>query len=200
MKLIEAIYKVDRSLANQDGPVRIEDFENIFGIGNHIEYDYDQLEDRFVAYWLKRRNCTDTWVGVRVYFLDHKLVAVGHQKARKCSNDIEFINQESAVKVKDFILSIRKQESESYPVISEQDLEQEIGEYYTVNYYGDFLTKQGFYQDRAVKIVDTRRSYMAPAGTEVMVCYVDDEQNPFMIPVKDFKIPWHVNTEAQDYD
>jgi len=200
MKLVEAIYNVDRSLANQDGPAHIEGFENVLGIGNHMEYDYDQLENRLVAYWLKRRNCTDTWVGVRVYFLDHKLIAVGHQTARKNPNKIEFISQEAAFKVRDFILSMRKHEADEYPVISEQDLEQEIGEYYNVNYYGDFLTKQGLYQGRAVKIVDTGHHYIESGRTFVMVCYTDDEQKPFLIPVKEFCIPWHVNTETQDYD
>ena len=199
MKLVEAIYKVDRSLANQEQYIDIDDFTDVLGLQTYLDYDRDKFNDRFKSYWLKKRMCTDTWVGIRVYFLDHKLIAVGHQKARKCYNEIEFINQTAANNLRDFILNL--QPDREYPELSEQDLEQDIGEYYNVNYYGDLLTKQGIYQDRTVKVIDTRRPYMDPASTEVAVCYVDDaDQHPFTILVKDFKIPWHVNMEAQDYD
>lgn len=64
MKILEIANRIDKSEKNEDW-ISTED------IGNELEMSVPHVEqDRLKCYWIANWYCTDTWVGLRMYFLD----------------------------------------------------------------------------------------------------------------------------------
>lgn len=122
MKLREAIANIDKSEKNQAW-VDSDVFSNYFGLYGLGSYD---VNDKLKKYWIHKWLCTDTTVGLSVYFLDDEPVAVSFQRGRKFTEEIKFISEESAKKLRDYILSMIAPEVDMFVTI--EDLDQELGE------------------------------------------------------------------------
>ena len=122
-----------------------EDIADVFGINDYIEFD-----KRIKCVFLRPHYCTDSWVGIRAYFLDGEFVAISTQIGRKYDETFKFRSQESALKVRDYILSLIPKKELDINILSE--LDEEIEDYYSVDYAGQILHKSGIYNGEKVKI------------------------------------------------
>lgn len=76
----------------------IDVFGQVLGI-----YDVswsDEFSERMKKHWVVSWLCTDTVVGLAVYFLDGEPVATSSQRCRKCDEQIDFISKEAREKTR----------------------------------------------------------------------------------------------------
>lgn len=62
--------------------------------------DYDEFDRHFKKHWIHSWICTDTQVGIAVLTLDGQPVAISQQPARKSDEEILFLSDEIAIKVR----------------------------------------------------------------------------------------------------
>ena len=181
MKMREIIQKVDRSVNNTD-EAHMGDFMHVLNIGG---YEWaDEFGARVKKHALIEWICTDTWVGVHVYYMDDEPVAISVQTARKNDKEFEFVSQEAADKVRNFINEIvAKEESNHIDLI---DLDKEFGEpFFTVNYGQQLLTRAGFYKGDQVTVVKTYEDIKN--WSKVKIKFQNGSVK--VIPLKEFNIP-----------
>ena len=129
MLLSEAIKRVDRSDSNHSD-ADAEKFSQEFGF--HLSWNA-KFEERVHGYWLWRWQCTDTWVGYRVYYMDDEPVCVSWQPARGSSENFEWVSKEVYNKVREFMLELLAEDLRAQPKFAELDeMLPELG--YTVTY------------------------------------------------------------------
>ena len=88
------------------------------------EYDLDLskntcLYSQFIFSWY----CTDTWVGVRAFYLNEELVCVAYQLGRKYDSTFHWVSQETKTKTRDYLNSLRAVEEEDIWFVGWLDLE-----------------------------------------------------------------------------
>lgn len=66
----------------------------------------DKVDEKLKKYWLHSWKCTDTWVGIAAYFLEGSLVCVSCQNCRKGCEDFEWVSQEKANDVRNFLINL----------------------------------------------------------------------------------------------
>ena len=146
-----------------------EDLCNVFGIYEYIEFD-----ERIKMVFVRPHLCTDSWVGVRAYFLDGEFVAISSQVGRKWDEEFKFVSNEAAMKVKDYVLSFVEPQ---YNISIADDLDAEIDDFYTVEYAEQILHKHGIYQGERVAIKRKNRNWNDLHTATIMVnvkeCDVD---------------------------
>lgn len=120
MKLIELLKNVDRS--NNQIPYNCtEEICRIFHLDHWLlEDELDKLK----FYWIKSWICTDTQVGLAAIYLEDELVASFWQPARKSDEEIRFVSNDAAKKVKKYIETMLK--DGNYPIHTVKSLEEEI--------------------------------------------------------------------------
>jgi hypothetical protein len=79
------------------------DFSEIFGFGPSWSEEFSR---RVKKHWINSWLCTDTVVGLAVYVMDGKPVAVSEQTSRKGDEEIKFISKEARDAVIAFLLEI----------------------------------------------------------------------------------------------
>lgn len=193
MKLSELIAKVDRSKKNLLS-ADADAFCQALDINEYLGWD-QRFDDRVKGYALTQWLCTDTHVGMNVYFMDDEPVAISSQTARKNDTDMYFVSSEAAQKVKDFILSLVEEQHPFNPSLV--DLDEEMGDYYTVNYHSELLTDKGLYGDDEVNVVRRRMDYgeHVDEWSKVDVTLPDGTQE--RIHLCDFKIPYHLELDKK---
>lgn len=189
MKLRELIAKVDRSDKNEDD-ADIDAFCQALDINEWLGWNKD-FDERVKGYALTQWLCTDTHVGMNVYFMDDEPVAVSTQSARKSDVYIRFVSEESAIKVRDFILSLVQEDHKFYPTIAA--LDDEYGEDYTVRYHSELLTDTGFYGGELVKVQRRKMDYNEHVDDWSKVDVLLSDGTLERIHLSDFKIPYHLD-------
>lgn len=152
MKLRDIIKNVDKSESNSSY-VNIEELsQEVSG----IYYGYSEKENtRIKAFFFTKEQCTDTWVGWRVYFLDDEAVAISHQPYRKSSEEFEWISEALLKKTYDYIISLYEPETPRGSIIKPEDFDQDFGEGYKVEYGSRLLTNDVIYEPTKEKVVVT---------------------------------------------
>ena len=191
MKLRELIAKVDRSDKNEDD-ADIDAFCQALDINEWLGWD-KRFDERVKGYALTQWLCTDTHVGMNVYFMDDEPVAVSTQSARKSDVYIRFVSEEAALKVRDFILSLVKEDEKFYPTIAA--LDDEYGDSYTVRYHSELLTDVGLYEGITVKVQRRKMDYNEPCDEWSKVDVMLEDGTVERIHLNDFKIPYHLDND-----
>lgn len=149
MDLNAIIKKINKSNDN-------EEWVDLYRISQELNinlYDYDDVnhdQTELKSYWMGRWYCTDTYVGFKIYFLEDKPVAISHQYARKSDEEFEWFNEEDATKVKDYILSLAKNNELSINIV---DINKEVGEGFKINFNSQIIDKDNIsYNGQKVKI------------------------------------------------
>lgn len=200
MKLLDAIYNVDRSEKNTSYEPSDGVFKP-FGIyDTYDELDYDRImaDKSFSSHYLIRWNCTDTWVGLRVFYIRNQPVAYSTQSARKNSEDFVFIDDVGVEMIKDFIAEYRK-----FPEHSDLtflDPKEEIDDTYSISSFSSLIDDAGLYEGRPVTV---DRAASVKLIREPGVCYytypyivVIDGGEQKTILCKDLVIPTKVKNET----
>jgi hypothetical protein len=141
LKIIESI-DLSKHGETLDGSA---DLPSVFGIQEYVEFD-----GRIKAVFVRPHYCTDSWVGVRAYFLDGEFVALCTQVGRKWDEEFEFVSVEAGNKVKDYIFSLLKKPE--YEIKIAANLNEPIDDFYSVNYAEQILHKSGIYNGEKVRI------------------------------------------------
>lgn len=122
---------IDKSNSNE---VTID----ICEIGEDFGFDAPWInQERLKGYWIGGWQCTDTWVGYIMYFLDDEPVGWSSQVGRKYDTDYEWFGEQSAEKVRKYILSLMREEES--PSVNLIDLNVEIGSGYSINYNSQII-------------------------------------------------------------
>ncbi len=183
MNIFKAITRVDKSPKNETW-CDPDEFCTEFGLDIYFDKNgYDKFAERVKGYYLTKWMCTDTWVGHIVYFLDSEPVAISYQPARKSEKCFTFVDSESANKLINFILSLlENNERNSVEILKHDD---EIDDFYSVNFTGQLLTNEGFVDNRHCVIINNfEEDYIAKRA---IVKFDDGEEKE--INICDFKIP-----------
>lgn len=185
MKLKDAIYKVDKSARNESWS-DMEDFADILGF-DYLSYN-QEFSDQVKKYWLQCWMCTDTHVGFAVYYFKDEPVAVSFQSARKSDEEIEFVSEQTAEVVRAFILSLQGKEHHKPPVCN---LEEDIGDSYTVSYNQQLLTKHGVYEGQDVEIVWDKPNRNSTVDWKTALIKLPDGEQK-RVALSEVKIPFHL--------
>jgi hypothetical protein len=104
-----------------------------FEIYDYLEMDNDtRLQKKWFESWI----CTDTEVGIAVYFLDGEIVCISWQPYRKSDEEFWFVSEELGNKLHDYFLSLIKEERNKFRLLDNlPDLEKEASKIE----YGNFI-------------------------------------------------------------
>lgn len=144
MKLLEAIRRVDRSKANT---VYVGEafYNDIMGRDVWMEKDAPRIQ----AYQLIGWNCTDTTVGLVVYYLDDQPLATSYQNARKSSEDFEYVSAEIHAEARAYVAELLNDK----PDFKILNLNSEIGEHFQVSYREGVIYDFGEVRGRRAKFM-----------------------------------------------
>jgi hypothetical protein len=186
MKLIDALLNVNKidSYYNID----VNELCSYVDI-NYYDIDYDKLNARLKAYWVSKHLCTDTWVGTKAMYLDDELIGMSTQSARKSPIEYSFISLEKYLKLKDFLLSLVAPSESDIDIISDEDLQLDIGDTYHVQFSNQILSKNGYYMGKQVKYL---RQVDPKDYISRTIVVEDDEGNEIIINCNEFEIPYSV--------
>lgn len=195
MKISELFARIDRSPSNLNEP-NADHWASEFDIT--VPWDSnvdDKLAERMQGYWAIKWYCTDTWVGVVLYFLDGEPLGITTQKGRKCDTEIEFVSKEMALKLRDLLYELCKKDEpeDNFALI---DMDEEIGEDYTIAYGGQLLVHDGVYCGQPAKVVQTFDGYDEIEDWTNVV--VETEGGQTKISMRDFRIPYPLAADTKN--
>ena len=98
-------------------------------LDNFQIYESISTDDRLTKKWFERWTCTDTQVGIAVYFLDDEIVCISFQPYRKSDEEFWFVSEESGKKVREYLWSLTSKDEVGFNLIDNMpDLEQHSSE------------------------------------------------------------------------
>jgi len=150
MILKELFEKVDKSKRFKC-TVEINTMANLMGINDMWSVWADQ--DRLVSYYVASWYCTDSFVGMKVYFFDDVPVALSTQTGRKSDENIRWVSQELFDEVFNYVLSFKEPETGNCHTLN---LEEEILDMYPINFYEqlfDYHKTKAVYQGKDVTVL-----------------------------------------------
>ncbi len=130
MTLQEAINKIDKNNGNCKTFADIDTFIQELELHN-LSFDYfggsvsDRFNERMKKFWIHSWYCTDTWVGLAVYFFDGELACITQQPGRKWGEEFEWASQDMADRVEAFVRSLENDKRKNERKIL--DLNEELG-------------------------------------------------------------------------
>jgi hypothetical protein len=75
-------------------------------------YEYLPINDRLTKKWFESWLCTDTEVGIAVYFLDGEIACVSWQPYRKSDEEFYFVSEEASRELHKYFLSFMEDKVE----------------------------------------------------------------------------------------
>lgn len=147
MNIKDVIKKIDRNNKKLEAHVGWDDLLSDLQIN---EWGFWSDESDLKAYWIRCWYCTDSYVGIKAYFLKGKFVAISSQYGRKSNEDFEFDSEKAFYRVRKYVLSLIKPNF-SIPLLYSR----EIGDFYNVEYQSQLLSqfhKEGMYNDEKVTV------------------------------------------------
>lgn len=103
MNIQEAI----NNLVKSDKTKNYGDFEKLCSaLGTHSIGWSQELEDKIERYYVQSWLCTDTYVGVCIYFFEDQPFAISTQQCRKCEEVFSFFDEALVAKVRLFLHEI----------------------------------------------------------------------------------------------
>lgn len=188
MKLSTILSKVDPSkieFDQWDNPVNT--LKEQFALWDWIDSDKDY---GFREFWLARHLCTDTHVGVKAYYWNNKLICISHQAARKSDENFEWVSKEVYQEVGQYIRSL-VEDDETFEV-DLLNLEEELPDYYHIEYAGQFIDEKVLYNGKAYTIKQQPRSLNGEINFNSVVV-VGEDNLPLTVDCRDLKTPWRGN-------
>ena len=107
---------------------------------------------------LKQWYCTDTWVGIDVIYLNNSPVAVTNQVGGKMDVNIYFLSEEAKNSVKDYLISLYNNQQDCADYLTEDDLNEEMGDYFKIEYSSQVLYKTAWLNGEQVEITQKPRN------------------------------------------
>lgn len=190
--IVEGKYKPTFSSRNKTS-MDIDNIARDLCIANCYIGWNEEFNERIKGCYLESWMCTDTYVGLAVFYMDDEVIAFSYQSARKSYELFEFVSEEAANKLRQFIISLMDDDDIIQP--SFVDLDQGIGPYYHVNYASELLVSEGFYQGELVKIVPGQKfnDYSTPASEWSKLNVEKSDGEIIRIKLEEFDIPTNLH-------
>lgn len=191
MKLRELMEKVDLS-SNNETYGDLESFaQELFSSPPYgwSEVFGEQVKGYYIQKWL----CTDTWVGLIAYFWNGEPLAISWQTARKSSEEFQFVSVDVANRLKGFIIRLTESNDPEPTLV---DLDEDLGETYTVNWATELLVSEALYDGEKVKIFPVYNTdYSKPSATWKLVDVEFPNGEVLKVSVENLHIPYHLKKE-----
>ena len=131
----------------------------LYAVG--LETYYHNYDDpvNLTTNHLKQWCCTDTWVGIDVIYLNNNPVAITNQTARKSGVDIYFLSEEATNSVKDYLLSLYNNQEDYVDYLTEDELNEEMGDYFKIEYASQVLYKTAWLNGEQVEVTQKPRNH-----------------------------------------
>jgi hypothetical protein len=169
-------------------------YEKLFGLFKLDFYyvDYDKLykNERLKCYFIKKWYCTDTYVGLRAYFLDNELICFSNQAGRKMDEEFHFISIDFANKMKIFLETFSIENIFSnIELIDDGTLDEIIKGTFKIKYNSQILHEEAYYGDKKVKIIKTNFPFNSEHYFHGVLIEVDNKQ--IMVNCKDLNFEFN---------
>lgn len=149
MKLTDILANLDKSDKNKT-MADLDEFGEEFCL--YSLSGYDTFNERVTGYWIRKHNCTDTWVGVIAYFLDDKFLCITQQEARKSDTYFYFASDKMMRKLHSFLLTLDEENLfGDKDIINMEKLA--IDEFYQLDYSDEIIVREGFYKNEPCTVV-----------------------------------------------
>lgn len=191
MKLQELMEKVDLSSNNETDGVLESFAQELFASPPYgwSEVFGEQVKGYYIQKWL----CTDTWVGLIAYFWNGEPLAISWQPARKSSETFQFVSVDVANRLKGFIIRLTES-NDPDPTLA--DLDEDLGETYTVQWASELLVSEALYEGEKVKILPHGHTdYNKPSATWKLVDAEFPNGDVLKVSVENLHIPYHLRKE-----
>lgn len=192
MRLKDIIKNLDRSEDNHEDSV----YWNLQNLVTELDldcWDVQQDNPRLQCYWIANHICTDTWVGIRAYFLDNTFVCLSTQEGRKCDEVFKWKDLMSFKNVREYVISL--QECKEMDLPSDfLDIEEEFGEGYPIEFTAQCLKKDVLWKGKEVTIVkDSDSGY-----TNLHTITIEEKETSRQvdIDVREILVPWYTTKSA----
>jgi hypothetical protein len=133
LKIRDLIANIDKSKPDN---CAIDKIADEFDCRYNLDYDRTATQTNLVSYWLACWYCTDTWVGIRLYFLDGEFVAISHQTARKNDEIFYWASKDLYLRTKKFVESYCYEDECQIQIV---DFEEDVTDGYNLSFGGQLL-------------------------------------------------------------
>jgi hypothetical protein len=194
MKLRDIINNVDKSNPDWVNYDTISNEFDIYGVWFDGDSDDDPLKSYYAIKWL----CTDSWVGMRVYFLHDEPVCISTQQGRKSDEEFEWLSVEAKDKTRDYLRSLVDEDNEDRcTILTEEDLEKDYEEGYKIGYTGQLLTDTAIDDETGEMVTVSapkvaKGEYRDPIEQRVIITFDDGRESETTID--QITIPYNVCT------
>ena len=153
-KLISEIDLTNKDIQNTP------DFSRLGNIFNIYDLHYSN-DTRLKSYFIRKWYCTDSYVGLKAYFLDGEFIATSWQSGRKMDEEFTFVSKEKALKLKIYLESLVEEDSGVglIDLFEEKDLDEEIPNTFKIEYNSQILHKTGLLKGERVEILKKHYSW-----------------------------------------
>ena len=150
MATLKQLIEKASQLPKQEYELWDEDLLSTLGL-DIIHHNYEKTVNLTTNH-LKQWYCTDTWVGIDVIYLNNSPVAVTNQVGRKMNVNIYFLSEEAKNSVKDYLISLYNNQQDYAECLTEDDLNEEMGDYFKIEYSSQVLYKTAWLNGEQVEI------------------------------------------------
>ena len=156
MATLKQLIEKASQLPKQEYELWDEDLLSALGL-DIIHHNYEKTVNLTTNH-LKQWYCTDTWVGIDVIYLNNSPVAVTNQVGRKMNVNIYFLSEEAKNSVKDYLISLYNNQQDYAECLTEDDLNEEMGDYFKIEYSSQVLYKTAWLNGEQVEITQKPRN------------------------------------------
>ena len=156
MATLKQLIEKASQLPKQEYELWDEDLLSALGL-DIIHHNYEKPVNLTTNH-LKQWCCTDTWVGIDVIYLNNSPVAVTNQVGRKMNVNIYFLSEEAKNSVKDYLISLYNNQQDYAECLTEDDLNEEMGDYFKIEYSSQVLYKTAWLNGEQVEITQKPRN------------------------------------------
>lgn len=132
-------------------------WEKLAGIFNIFDLYWSE-DIRLKCYFIKKWYCTDSYVGIRAYFLDDEFIAISNQIGRKMDEHFSFISEGLVNKLRLYLESLVEKEN-NFNIIDEKFLNEEISDFYKIEYNSQIVEKEAILNGDKVLIIKNQYSW-----------------------------------------
>lgn len=150
----------------------------------------DASQDRLKSYYFAPWYCTDTWCGAKMYFLDDEPVCYSIQDGRKEYEEFSWFSKECAIKVKEYLISLKDKEDNSLNIHIES-LDEEVKETYKIHYNNEVINwNYGLYNGKPFKFI--KRIIETPNYGIDKKVLIEQDGKEFIVNIKDIDFKYLV--------
>jgi len=191
MKLKNIIANLDKSETNRCESITwdMEHFLRELGLSCWGVQQSPSFGIKLKSYWVANHYCTDSYVGLRAYFLEDVLVCLTLQSGRKCDEIFEWASVKAQVDVRSYILSLEEEDSFEPETENLIDMEEDLGTGYPLEYVGQSLRNEVSLHGEMVTIIKEDSDGYKNFHT---ITVRDEKGAEYEADIRDVLVPWYI--------